>query len=200
MNWNSAARSDSRAAHRSSSGISRMRDQNAGSSYWSRHAGAQVPLEQPRQVARHPRRHVHAVGDRAARPFFARRLAPQRREHLSRHLAVQLADGVDRARRSHRERRHVELRARCRSRSARAPETARRGRSSIPSMLGELLLDQVERERVVAGRHRRVRREDRRPPDFGERVVPVGARREEIAHALQDDERGVAFVEVPDRG
>ena len=36
---------------------------------------------------------------------------------------------------------------------------------------GEVLLDEVKRERVVAGRHRRVRREDRRLPDLLERVV-----------------------------
>ena len=62
---------------------------------------------------------------------------------------------------------------------------------------GEVLLDQMERKRVVAGRHRRVRREDGRAPHFGERVFPGLARREEVAHALQHDERRVAFVQVP---
>ena len=63
----------------------------------------------------------------------------------------------------------------------------------------EVFLDEVERERVVSGRHRRVRREDRASPDFLERVVEARAALDEIANALQDDERRVSFVQVKDR-
>ena len=62
-----------------------------------------------------------------------------------------------------------------------------------------MLLDEVERERVVTGRHRRVRREDGGAPHFLERVVEGRAASREIADALQHDEGGVAFVEMPDR-
>ena len=45
------------------------------------------------------------------RPLGLGHVRPDRRPHRARHLAVQLADGVDRAGRAQRERRHVELRA-----------------------------------------------------------------------------------------
>ena len=51
----------------------------------------------------------------------------------------------------------------------------------------------------MAGGDRRVRREHRRPPHLLERVVEAPAALAEVADALQDDERGVAFVEVIDR-
>ena len=68
-----------------------------------------------------------------------------------------------------------------------------------PHVPGEVLLDQVERERVVAGRHRRVRREHRRSPHLLERVVERSALLDQLADALQRDEGGVAFVQVPHR-
>ncbi len=62
-----------------------------------------------------------------------------------------------------------------------------------------MLLDEGKRKRVVSGGHRRVGREDRRPPHLGERVVPRQSRGEEVADPLEHDERRVAFVQVPRR-
>ena len=63
----------------------------------------------------------------------------------------------------------------------------------------EVLLDHVEGERVVAGRHRRVRREHGRLANLLERIVEGRALFDEIADPLQHDEAGVPFVQVKDR-
>ena len=63
---------------------------------------------------------------------------------------------------------------------------------------GQVLLDQVEREGIVAGGHRRVGGEDGRLAHLFERVVEARAVLDELADALQHDERRVPFVEVPD--
>ena len=64
---------------------------------------------------------------------------------------------------------------------------------------GQVLLDHLERKRVVAGGHRRVRREHGRPAHFLERAIERAALVDELADALEDDEAGVAFVQVVDR-
>ena len=64
---------------------------------------------------------------------------------------------------------------------------------------GQVLLDHLERERVVAGWHRRVRREHRRPAHFFQRHVERAPLVDELADALEDDEARVAFVQVVDR-
>ena len=161
-------------------------------------AGVEVVVEQPRHLGRHPRRHVDAVGDRADRPLVVRDARPERRPHLARDLAVQLADGVDRARRPQRERRHVELRpaavvvvAERQERVAvlaeRAPAPARcvstrlNGNASWPAGTGVCVVKTVVRRTSSSA------------------VVERVAALEQIADALQHDERRVAFVEVPDR-
>ena len=63
---------------------------------------------------------------------------------------------------------------------------------------GEMLLDEMKGERVVARRHRRVRREDGRAAHLRECGVPGRAGREGIAQALEHDERRMAFVQMPD--
>ena len=143
---------------------------------------------------------MDAVGDRADRPLRDGQIRPERLKHFARDLAVQLADGVDRAGRAHRERRHVELsavavaivvipeREECIAVFAhRSPAT------------GEMLLDEREGKRVVSGRHRGVRRENRRPAYFFDRRFPSVVRGQQVADALQHHKGGVAFVQVPDR-
>ncbi len=71
--------------------------------------------------------------------------------------------------------------------------------AQVSPRAGEVRFDQRERERVVAGGDRRVRREHRRPPHLLQRVVEAPAALAQVADALQHDERGVAFVEVVDR-
>ena len=59
------------------------------------------------------------------------------------------------------------------------------------------MLHERKRERVVSGGHGRVRRENGRSADLGERHVPRLARRERVAHPLKNHECGVAFIQVP---
>ncbi len=59
-----------------------------------------------------------------------------------------------------------------------------------------MLFDQRERERVVSGGNRRVRREHRRFAYFVQRGVERLAVFAQVANALQHDEAGVAFVEM----
>ena len=64
----------------------------------------------------------------------------------------------------------------------------------------EIFLDEMEWERVVAGRHRRVCREDRRAPHFFQRIVEGAPLLDHLADALQRHECGVALVQVEDGG
>ena len=68
--------------------------------------------------------------------------------------------------------------------------------TQVAPCAGQVCFDEVERKRVVAGRDRRVRREDRGPPNLLERVLEAGSRLAQVANPLQDDERGMPFVEV----
>ena len=54
-------------------------------------------------------------------------------------------------------------------------------------------------EDLVPGGHGRVRGEDRRRPDLLDRLVAADAGDEQLAHALEHEERGVALVHVEDR-
>ena len=112
---------------------------------------------------------------------------------------MQLADGVDVVRRAQRQRRHVELRAVAVVVAAEREEVLAAIAEVAPAA-GEVGLDLVEGEGVVAGGHRRVRGEDRALADAGQRVLERQALLEELVDALQHDEAGVAFVQVPHRG
>ena len=81
---------------------------------------------------------------------------------------------------------------------ARARGTRRDAPEGAPGA-GQMRFDQVEGKRVVAGRHRRVRREHGGAPDFLERVSKLRPVLDQLADALQHDERGVPFVQMPDR-
>src|SRR5688572_29528407 len=63
-----------------------------------------------------------------------------------------------------------------------------------------MLFDEVNRERVVPGGHRRMRREHRRRTDLVERLLEGRALLDEIADPLQDDEGRVPFVQMKDQG
>jgi hypothetical protein len=60
-------------------------------------------------------------------------------------------------------------------------------------------LDQSEREGIVAGRHRRVSREHRRPADVLQGGFERLALFDLIANPLEHHERRVAFVQMPHR-
>ena len=190
-------RSDGRTRQSSSSGIASTPSQRPGSSWRSSQSVAEIPAEQTRELAGNPGRDVHAVGDGGHRPAGLGHVGPHRREHRARHLAVQLADRVGRAGRSDGERGHVELRAAAVVVGAERQEAIAM-RPERPPAAGEMLLDEVKRKRVVAGRHRRVRREDRGLPDLLERVVERRPLLDQVADPLQHDEAGVAFVQMKD--
>ncbi len=162
-------------------------------------AGPEVIVQQREDRAGHPGRHVHAVGDAADRQLIGRRLGPHRPPHRPRHLAVQRAHAVDELRRAQRERGHIE------QRSAAVVVFAQREEvlavlADLAPRAGEIFLDEVEGERIVSGRHRRVGRKHRRALHFLERIVERAALLDHLADALQGDEGGVAFVQVPHRG
>ncbi len=61
----------------------------------------------------------------------------------------------------------------------------------------QVMLDPIERERIVARGDGRVRREDGGGPHAGERFVEAHAFGDVLVDALQDDEPGMALVQVP---
>ena len=112
-------------------------------------------------------------------------------------MAVQLADRVGRSGRPYRERGHVELHAAAVVVRTEREKAIAVGAERAPAA-GEMLFDEVKRERVVSRRDRRVRGEDRRLADLLERVVERRALRDQIVNALEDDEARVSFVQVVD--
>ncbi len=134
----------------------------------------------------------------ADRPVLGREAGPDRAPHLARDLAVQLADAVDVLRGAQRERGHVEERTAAVVVVAEREEGIAVGAERSPRA-GEMLLDEVERERVVSRGNRRVRREDRRLAHVVERRLERFAPLDQIADPLEDDECRVPLVEVPRR-
>ena len=161
--------------------------------------GGDVGLEQLRQLGGHPGGHVDAVRDRADGFGPGGRFRPDGRPHLAGHVAVQLADRVDPARRAERQRRHVEQHpvAVAVVVGAQREELRAEIAEAAPGP-GQVLLDEVEGERVVPGRHGRVRGEDGGLTHLLDRLGERKPLLDQFAHALQHDERGVPLVEVPD--
>ena len=159
-------------------------------------AARQVLVEERRHLHRQPRRHVRAVRDGPDRPAIVLDAGPDRPPHVARDLAVQLAHAVDVVRRAERERRHVEERA-----AAVVVVSERQERITVRAerapRAGKMRLHEGERKRVVAGGHRRVRREDGRPPNALERRFERRAFFDPIADALQDHEGRVPLVQMP---
>ena len=86
---------------------------------------------------------------------------------------------------------------------ASAPSASRRssGRPGRHAALAEVARHEVAREAVDAGRHRRVRREDRARAHDLQRVLGIAARvLDQAPHALDAEEAGVALVHVEHRG
>jgi hypothetical protein len=154
--------------------------------------GPEVPLQQRAHLRRHPRRHVHAVGDERHRQVLVADARPDRLPHPLGHLAVQLTDAVHRTARAQGERRHVEQRSRAvvvmTEREELFAMTA-----EIAPRAGQMRLDEREWKRVVTRRDGRVRGEDGRAPDLLERRVELPSLLAQVANPLQHDERGVSL-------
>ncbi len=98
-----------------------------------------------------------------------------------------------------RQRRHVELRSVTVVVLAEREETLAVLADLAPAP-GQVLLDEMKRERVVSRGHRRMRREHRGPPHFFQCVVERRALFDELADALQGDKRRMSLVQVPHGG
>jgi hypothetical protein len=141
------------------------------------------PVEQLRELRTGPRHRVHAVGDRVHRIL---------REHPARHVAVAHRHAVHEAREVQREVRHVQHPLVHPARSFQERDT----------LVAEHVAHHLERELVVAGRHRRVRREDAAVAhrlQIGVVQLEVLPPVELPLEQLQGEQRRVPFIEVVDR-
>src|SRR5688572_9657665 len=155
--------------------------------------GAEMVLEELRNLERQPRRGVDAVGDvgqRALSGLLA--LLKQRLPHLPRHISVELADAIREIGGAQRQRRHVELTvvfAECEKAAAMIGERS-------PRAL-QMMLEPVEVECVVTGGHGRVGRKNRRAAHGHERFVEGHTFGDVLVNPLKDDKAGMPFVQMP---
>ena len=114
-------------------------------------------------------------------------------------LAVQAADAVHARRHADAERGHVED-ARIAAGLGSERQQALQRQPGRDAARAEVARHQVVREAVDAGGHGRVRREDGARAHDLQRVLGIGAALDELAHALDAEEAGVALVHVEDVG
>ena len=111
---------------------------------------------------------------------------------------VELADRIRAVRQSEAERRHVELLAVSVRAEPEVQHLLHRDAARVEKRAGDAA-DEIGVEPLVAGRDRRVDREDRVPLDIGPCVVEAPALGDVFAGAFSEQERRVTLVEVPDR-
>ena len=141
---------------------------------------------------------MHPIGDIADGILGRRELAPVVGHQLRRDDTVQAADAVDMPRAGQREARHVEQARR--GRRARERQERVDPDAEFADEIAEVREHQLVAERIVAGRDRRVRRECALAGnrlDGGGQLEPASA---QFAQQLERQERGMAFVHVPDGG
>ena len=156
--------------------------------------GAEMLLEELGNLERQPRGRMDAVGDVGERPLpglFA--LLEQGLPHLARDIGVESADAVREIRRPQRERGHVELSVMLAEREKAAPVVGERAPCPL-----QVMLDAVERKRIVTGGDGRVGCEDGGAPHGRQRLIEAHALGDVLVDALQDHECGVPFVQMPD--
>ena len=153
--------------------------------------------EQGLELRREPRPLVDAVRDRGDRNLVDARLGPEPVPHLPRDRAVQLRDAVRVLRRAERERREPEalvVRLDLAEREEIVP-----GEAAALDEPAEARLHEPGIEDLVPGRHRRVRREDRRRAQSLDRLVRrLALFLHQLAHPLELKKGGVPLVEVED--
>ena len=144
-------------------------------------------------------RAVHAVRDRGDRHLVDRPVRPERMPHLARDRAVKLRDAVRPRRRPQRERGQAEdgvVGLDLAELGELLPATARTARRGAPTFRSH----ELRVEDLVAGRHRRVRREHRRGAQPLERLMRIDAfHLDELAQPLELEEGGVPLVHVEHR-
>ena len=161
-------------------------------------SGAEVAIEQVAHPRRHPRRHVHAVGDVTDRHGVGGPLREERLPHLAGDLAVAAAHAVARAAHLDAEWRHHELLVGVVGTGAAELQEAVEIESDLLGVVAEHLDDLADVVSLVPGGHRRVGREDGALARRGEGLVTRAPERHLAACHLQRRERGVALVEVHD--
>src|SRR5262249_34492512 len=119
--------------------------------------------------------------------------------HRARNTSVHLADAVAPPGESQRQRRHIEVRAAVSVRMAAERQKLLTVESQRIPVTVEMFLDQMERERVVSGRNRRVRREYGRRADEIGGIVETHSALRQRANAFEHEKRGVTFVGMEDR-
>ena len=159
------------------------------------------PLAHGLERGVHPGRSVDAVGDRRDGHLVGVDARPQHAEHAAAHLAVEHRDAVGVLAEVQAEDGHVEdsLVAAVPRLEAERDRTA--GVEALEEPAREEVRDELAREAVDAGRHRRVRGEDRARSHLREGFVEVEAVvDDELRHPLQTLEPGVTLVRVIDVG
>ena len=144
---------------------------------------------------------MDAVRHIADRDLVGVERGPQPVEHLAAHLAVQPGDAVGPLREAQAHDRHVEharVAAVVRLGAERQDRVDRdRGHRVVAA---EVLLDELAREPVDPGRHRRVRREHRPGPDDLHGGVEPEPLVGQLADPLEPEEAGVPLVGVEHLG
>ena len=161
-----------------------------------------VVTGQVEDLAGHPGRGVHAVGDRGDRALVGVELRPQAAEHVAADVAVQLRDAVGALREAEAHDGHVEDRrvAGLEVLGAERQDLVDRD-AGAGVVAAEVLRDQVAREAVDAGRDRRVGGEHGAGAGDLQRGVEVEVLLlGELADALEAEEAGVALVGVEHLG
>ncbi len=141
---------------------------------------------------------MHAVGDVADRILADRHVVPVIGAQLRRDTAVYPAHAIDAACAGERQARHVEAVPAI----GPAPERdhAVGGQRGFAQVSAEGAVEQIVAEHVVAGGHRCVRREHALRRRGFERGVEIEPARESFAQQLEDQERGMAFIDMPHGG
>jgi hypothetical protein len=160
--------------------------------------GTQMLVEQLRPSVTEERCDVDSVRHEADGIFGRRHVGPNGRAQSRRHLAVDLADAVDGRGTAQRKPRHVEHLGTLR-RATEVEQLLRRD-AELRWKAGELPRDALGRKHVVTGANRRVSRENGiccRDLERSRKRQTVGG---VLAQALENQECGVPFVDVPHRG
>ena len=158
---------------------------------------AKIAVVKRGEIGRHPAAGVHAIGDRSDRDFRFGQVGPNRLPHVARHLAMQLADAVGDVRQANGQHGHAERLVHvARVLPAQAEEVVPVD-LELRQIAGEVVLDELRGEHVIARRHRRVRGEASAGGDGfagGGEIEPVLVHHD--PNAFQPAERGVPLVHV----
>ena len=161
--------------------------------------GAEVAVVDEAHLRREPGVDVHAVGDVADGNVLLAHAREERHPHRARDVTVQRRHRVGAMTALEREHGHAELFARVVRVHASEREEGVVGQPERVAQRAEVLFDEVGRKAIVAGRHRRVRREHDLRGHAARGFVDADAfGLHPAANQLERGKRTVPFVEVND--